>query len=54
MLNGHAGTPALLASLGLAGEPDAAALVGTGIDTRLLEAAAEDYDALVDAKRFWR
>jgi inorganic triphosphatase YgiF len=54
VLNGHAGTPALLASLGLAGEPDAAALVGTGIDTRLLEAAAEDYDALVDAKRFWR
>lgn len=54
VLNDHAGTPELLARLGLDGEPDASALVGKGPDTRLLEAAAEDYDALVDAKRFWR
>ena len=54
VLNDHAGTPELLGRLGLAGEPDAAALVGKGPDPRLVEAAAEDYDALVDAKRFWR
>lgn len=53
-LNDQAGTPGLLDKLGLAGEPDAAALVGKGPDAGLLEAAAEDYDALVDAKRFWR
>lgn len=54
VLNDQAGTRELLTSLGLANEPDAAALIGDGPDAQLLEAAAEDYDALVDAKRFWR
>jgi len=54
VLNDHAAAPALLAGLGLAAEPDAAALVGKGPEPRLLEAAGEAYDALVDAKRFWR
>ncbi|HUD28246.1 MAG TPA: CHAD domain-containing protein [Novosphingobium sp.] len=54
VLNDHAGTPDLLRELGLSGDPQAAAFLGKGPDKGLLEAAAEDYDALVDAKRFWR
>ncbi|WP_159981394.1 MULTISPECIES: CHAD domain-containing protein [unclassified Novosphingobium] len=54
LLNDRAGTPKLLASLALADQPGAADLIGKGHDGGLLEAAAEDYDTFVDAKRFWR
>lgn len=54
VLNDQAGTEDLLRQLGLTDEPEAAALIAKRPDSQLLEAAADDYDALMDAKRFWR
>lgn len=54
VLNDQAGTVALLGTLGLADAPDAAPLIDRSPDARMLEAAADDYEALMDAKRFWR
>ncbi|KRW93677.1 CHAD domain-containing protein [Paracoccus sp. MKU1] len=54
-LNDLATAPALIARLGLADDPEAAALPGTDRDKRAeIDAAAEAHDAFVDAKRFWR
>lgn len=53
LLNDQAGASEVLERLGLAGEPGAADLGGKGPDAGLLEAAVEDYEAFVDAKRFW-
>ncbi|WP_287885960.1 CYTH and CHAD domain-containing protein [Paracoccus sp. (in: a-proteobacteria)] len=54
-LNDLVSAPELVERLGLAGNPQAAALLGTKRDKRAqIEAAAEAHDAFVDAKRFWR
>ncbi|GGE38380.1 inorganic triphosphatase [Agaricicola taiwanensis] len=53
-LNDLATAPEVLGELGLHDVPAAALLLaGEGRD-RVLDAAADGYDALVDAKRFWR
>jgi hypothetical protein len=44
----------VLAGLGVADAPDAAALLAPGTKKPLLDAAEDAHDALVDAKRFWR
>ena len=54
MLNDLTTTPELLQRLGLMDDPAAQALLGSGKKSRLLSDAAEAYDALLDAKRFWR
>lgn len=53
-LNDLATVPKMLAELGLAEEPGAPALSAEDGKKRLLEAAADAHDELVDAKRFWR
>lgn len=53
-LNDLATGPQVLARLGLADDPQAAALLEVQGKADLLEVAAEAQDALVDAKRFWR
>lgn len=53
-LNDLATAPHVLARLGLADDPQAAALLEAQDKADLLEAAADAHDALVDAKRFWR
>lgn len=53
-LNDLATAPRVLASLGLAEDPEAAVLLGAKDKADLLEAAAEAHDALIDARRFWR
>jgi len=53
-LNDLATAPHVLARLGLADDPQAAALLEVQGKADLLEAAAEAHDALADAKRFWR
>lgn len=53
-LNDRAAAPDLLRRLGLADDPQAAALLDTTDRHALIEAAAEAQDALADAKRFWR
>lgn len=54
VLNDLATAPEVLNSLDLADDPRATALLDTGKKADLIKAAAEAYDALVDAKRFWR
>lgn len=53
-LNDIANAPKLLARLGLANHPQAAALSGAKQKHRLLAAAAASVDELIGAKRFWR
>ena len=53
-LNDLATVPATLEKVGIAGDPDAAALLGHDDRDALVEASAEALEELVDAKRFWR
>ena len=53
-LNDHATAPLLLKKIGIDKEPDAAALLMRHKRGKLIEAAVEAHDELVDAKRFWR
>ncbi|CAN5171553.1 inorganic triphosphatase [soil metagenome] len=54
LLNDLATAPLVLDALGLADDPDAAALLGKGNKRKLIAAAVDVHDALVDAKPFWR
>lgn len=53
-LNDLATIPALLVRLDLADHPQAATLSAAGEKRRLLSAAADCHDELIDRKRFWR
>lgn len=53
-LNDLATAPDVLTTLDLGEEPGAAALLAGGDRKRLIAAAAEAHDDLIDAKRFWR
>lgn len=52
-LNDLATAPEVISRLGIKDDPEADALLGKGKRKALIGAAAEAYDALVDAKRFW-
>jgi inorganic triphosphatase YgiF len=54
VLNDLATAPDEIRKLGLEGDPDAQALLGSDAKASLITAAAEAHEALVDAKRFWR
>jgi triphosphatase len=54
LLNDLATAPQMLDRLGLADDPDAGPVLGKARRKKLLQAAAEAHDGLVDAKRFWR
>jgi triphosphatase len=54
LLNDLATAPHVLEELGLTDEPGAAALLAKGNKAKLLEAAADAHDALIDTKPFWR
>lgn len=53
-LNDLATAPSLLKQLGLADEPGAKALLAGGRRKKLIAAAADAHDDLIDTKRFWR
>jgi inorganic triphosphatase YgiF len=53
-LNDLATAPEVIRKLGIEGDPEADALLGSGKRKALIAAAAEAHEALVDAKRFWR
>ena len=53
-LNDLATAPGVLTGLDIADAPGALALLFPGSRRKMLEAAAEAHEALVDAKRFWR
>jgi triphosphatase len=54
LLNDLATAPHVLEALGLAEDPDVAALLVKDNKIKLLDAAADAHDALVDTKPFWR
>jgi triphosphatase len=54
LLNDLATAPLVLESLGLADDPDAASLLAKGNKTKLIDAAADAHETLVDTKPFWR
>ncbi|MDO8289482.1 MAG: CHAD domain-containing protein [Parvibaculum sp.] len=53
-LNDLATASCLLAELGIADDPEAVKLLARGRKKTSLNAAAGSYDALIEAKRFWR
>jgi triphosphatase len=54
LLNDLATGPSVLEALGLMNDPDAAALLAGGRKKKLLKAAADAHEGLVDTKPFWR
>lgn len=53
-LNDLATAPQVIRTLGIEDDPQADVLLARGRKKRLITAAAEAHDALIDAKRFWR
>jgi triphosphatase len=54
LLNDLATAPLVLEALGLADDPDVVPLLAKGNKKKLIDAAAEAHDALIDTKPFWR
>lgn len=54
LLNDLATAPDVFRALGLADDPEAAALMAKGNKSKLIARAAEAHDTLVDTKPFWR